>query len=437
MARDFLSPIKIVNVSALPAAGTKGRVICLTTNGHIYADNGTSWDDLASVGSGSPGGSNTQIQYNNAGAFGGASQLFWDEVNKRLGISIAPLFPLHIRDYSVTELTYQYGTLLLKRTGTNSFDSPVIEFYRAAGTVAAPTAAANGDQIGDFTFRVHDGTDYLPNASFGVKAEGAGLGGQFVWRTDNVPQTDGIVTDRFFITANGNIVIGTAALATNATNGFLYVAAGAGPPTGVPTAYDGRVPLYVDSTNNKLYQYTNANWIPVAGNSALNNASVANQTINAGVTALLTGSAISVPAVVPASKLRVGTVFKYKILVTKTAAGTAANTFVFKLGASGTTADATILTFTLPVGTAAVDDAEINIDVTIRSIGFNTAVAQGSLRLVHNLAATGFSTLPGVVLKATSAAFDSTVSLIASVACTTAAATVLTFSQVNAEAVNL
>ena len=167
--------------------------------------------------------------------------------------------------------------------------------------------------------------------------------------------------------------------------------------------------------------------------NTLNSVSLADQTINAAASAALAGSTINIPA----NKLRAGTVLKFKISVAKTAAGTASNAFVFRLGTSGTTSDAAILTFNLPVGTAVADQANVEIVVTIRSIGA-TAVAQGFLTLTHNLSTTGFATVPAVNLKATSGSFDSTIAnLIASLSCTTAAATVLTFSQVIAEAINL
>lgn len=53
----------------------------------------------------------------------------------------------------------------------------------------------------------------------------------------------------------GNVIIGEAAIATTATDGFLYVPTCAGTPTGVPTAKTGRAPIVVDSTNHKLYFY--------------------------------------------------------------------------------------------------------------------------------------------------------------------------------------
>jgi len=58
----------------------------------------------------------------------------------------------------------------------------------------------------------------------------------------------------------GSVVVNTAALATTATDGFLYVPGCAGTPTGVPTAFAGRVPIVVDTTNNKLYFYSGGAW---------------------------------------------------------------------------------------------------------------------------------------------------------------------------------
>jgi len=60
---------------------------------------------------------------------------------------------------------------------------------------------------------------------------------------------------RLTIPGAGGLVVGIAALATNATNGFLYIPTCAGTPTGVPTAQTGTVAMVFDTTNNKLYIY--------------------------------------------------------------------------------------------------------------------------------------------------------------------------------------
>jgi len=61
-----------------------------------------------------------------------------------------------------------------------------------------------------------------------------------------------------------NIVLGKqAALATNVTDGFVYIPTSAGAPSGTPTAYTGKVALEFDTTNNDLYVY-DGGWLKVA-----------------------------------------------------------------------------------------------------------------------------------------------------------------------------
>ena len=69
----------------------------------------------------------------------------------------------------------------------------------------------------------------------------------------NTTTTTGTV--RLTADTNGNVAVGTAAIATNATNGFLYIPSCAGTPTGTPTTKTGLVPLVIDTTNHKLYFY--------------------------------------------------------------------------------------------------------------------------------------------------------------------------------------
>jgi len=39
-------------VAVLPMVGTVGRIVRLSTDNHIYHDNGAAWDDLSAIGSG-------------------------------------------------------------------------------------------------------------------------------------------------------------------------------------------------------------------------------------------------------------------------------------------------------------------------------------------------------------------------------------------------
>lgn len=60
---------------------------------------------------------------------------------------------------------------------------------------------------------------------------------------------------------NTDILAGSgAALATNATAGFLYVPVVGGTPTGAPTSRTGGIPLVFDINNNYLYFYNGGSW---------------------------------------------------------------------------------------------------------------------------------------------------------------------------------
>lgn len=66
---------------------------------------------------------------------------------------------------------------------------------------------------------------------------------------------------RMTFDTTGNAVMGTAAIATDATAGFFWIAACAGAATGTPAATNtGRVPLVFDSTNGRLYAYYGGAW---------------------------------------------------------------------------------------------------------------------------------------------------------------------------------
>lgn len=52
-----------------------------------------------------------------------------------------------------------------------------------------------------------------------------------------------------------SVAIGSAALATNATDGFLYIPTCAGTPTGTPTTATGRIPMVYDTSAHQFWFY--------------------------------------------------------------------------------------------------------------------------------------------------------------------------------------
>ncbi len=92
---------------------------------------------------------------------------------------------------------------------------------------------------------------------------GAGAGGSVIIKTSPATgssSTPNTLTTALTIDQKANLVMGTAALSTGATDGFLYVASCAGTPSGTPTAFTGRVPIQIDTTAGKFWAYYGGAW---------------------------------------------------------------------------------------------------------------------------------------------------------------------------------
>lgn len=133
------------------------------------------------------------------------------------------------------------------------------------------------------------------------------------------------------------------------------------------------------------------------------NQSVTNQTGFATDTAL-EGSAIAIPS----GGLKIGSRYKCKFNIVKTAAGVATPILDVHFGTAGTVADAVLTTLTFAAQTAAVDEALIELDVSFRVVGAS-AVIQVTGEMRHRQASGGFSNAGEGIQIATSSAFDSTV----------------------------
>lgn len=136
----------------------------------------------------------------------------------------------------------------------------------------------------------------------------------------------------------------------------------------------------------------------------LANASTAQQGAGFASDTYLTGSSIAIPSGYPI----VGSTYKLRFGVTKTAAGTAAPVLTVRIGTAGTTADAAILTFTFGAGTGVADTGFIEVEAAFRTVGSGTsAVLAGLCRLTSNLTTTGLSNAVKA-LQVVSSGFNST-----------------------------
>lgn len=172
-----------------------------------------------------------------------------------------------------------------------------------------------------------------------------------------------------------------------------------------PAAVASHGVLSVNSTNHKLTLVNPSGVAETLGR--LTNQNIAQLTGFATDTQI-SGSAIAIPP----GLLRVGTTYRCKFDLTKTAAGTATPIFTVRIGTAGTIADTARLTFTFGAGTAAVDTGMVEIDVHVRVSGSSCIIA-GTCRLQHHLAVTGLTSVTGVsgfsMFPVASSAFDGTV----------------------------
>jgi hypothetical protein len=190
--------------------------------------------------------------------------------------------------------------------------------------------------------------------------------------------------------------------------------------------------MYYNTSTNTFRCYENGIWKNCI--STPNNASVADQSIGASTTAYLTNSNINIPS----SGVQAGTTFDWRITMTKTAAGTAVNTFDIRFGTSGTTADTSRCSFNQGTQTAVADTAVVELTVTVRSVGSSATIAC-NYRMTHDLASTGFdNTLQTQTTDVTSGTFDDTVAnSIMGVSYTTGAGYSITVQQVQVTTTNL
>ncbi len=164
------------------------------------------------------------------------------------------------------------------------------------------------------------------------------------------------------------------------------------------------------------------------------NFSTTSQSPTATVRTYITGSSITVPV----GKLQIGTKFRWKFNMTKTAAGAATSVFDICFGTAGTTADTARVSFTKPGGTAIADEAFVVIEAIVRGPLSASGIVSGEFILQHNAQLTGHATTSSVVLNTVSGAFDVTVaSLIVGICATTGTGDVITIQQVTVEAMNL
>ena len=197
----------------------------------------------------------------------------------------------------------------------------VVAIQRTRGTYASPSPVQATDYLGQLIFSggttsTSGSPGFINTASITCQAaenfSPTNGGTALVFMTTPIGSVTR--TERMRVNNAGNVFIGTAALATSATDGFLQITSMPGQPSTAPSAGNtGVFPMVFDSTNNALMFYNNIS------NSWKNVATAA--TAAAG---LLTGTTLA-SNVVSSSLTSVGTLSNLVVTGTTTSGAFRAN----------------------------------------------------------------------------------------------------------------
>jgi hypothetical protein len=163
------------------------------------------------------------------------------------------------------------GALAVPRGGTGaaSLTANGVLFGSGTGAVQAtavgPANSVLAANAGAPFFTAGPIIDHIvvPNAVYGGSAANSQLTLRSTTITgsgDRISMQTGAAAERMSIDSGGNIVCGTGALATNATNGFFFMPGMPGSPSSTPTIYSSRLPMVYDSTHDYLWAYTATGW---------------------------------------------------------------------------------------------------------------------------------------------------------------------------------
>jgi hypothetical protein len=140
-------------------------------------------------------------------------------------------------------------TALFAGTAVNTSGNPIANQYGL--DVGGSGNVTNRAQI-----NLRDWTGTVSGNNYGIRQIGT-TGGRLNLFDAPLQIGNALRTD-----ATNNVVVGTAALATNAVAGFPFIPTCAGTPTGtVSPTFTGRDPLVYDSTNDILY-INDGGWVP-------------------------------------------------------------------------------------------------------------------------------------------------------------------------------
>lgn len=336
------------------------------------------WNEVGAGGGGVPAGSDTQVQFNDGGAFGADSGLTFDKTNNILSVNEAG--PITVNGAAITSHVRVAGTDGLtdveieahRHSATASAGASILG-VRSRGTETSPTAVNNGDRLLTITAAGFDGNDYATGAQIDFEVSAAPSSNDMP--TDIIFKTasDGTqaLVERLRINAAGNVVVANDLDASNVTVDDEAYGAG----------WNGSVEV---PTKNALYDKIET--LPQQDSMILSNGQ-GNSTVGAGVTtyANLFGGLTSFSTTESSRQSLVtnsGNISRLYVRTSNTQPGTGA--LVFTLRVNGVD---TALTVTVAANAVAGTFSD-----TVNSVAVNAGDLI-SLKLVNGASGTSAQTL--------------------------------------------
>jgi hypothetical protein len=412
-----------VKISALPSASSvaSGDLIPVIQGGVTKQ----ATVSLLPSGGGTPGGSTTQVQYNNASAFGGITGATADGTTMTL---TSPKIVTSIKDTNANTLLGVTAT----GSAVNNFTIANSATSTLGGTIGVQGTGTNLDinmtTKGDGAFRfgsnpptTHRNSIYFDNTEATSRSSQFTFakGATQYWSFGNDSGTNG--TQDFFIYDN---VAGLARIYFNGTRAELHTDSIFGwpgslafPPAALDTALSRNTAGVVEVNNGTAGQYRDikARNIDVSTAYTVAGITTAADYANSSISSVSAGYAADTylagsNTVVTAGGFKAKGQYHCVFDMVKTGAGTATPIITVRIGTAGTTADTARLTFTFGAGTGVIDTGTFDLWVNFRTVGAGTsAVVQGICIGRHNLATTGLFNNADVwtIVGTPSAGFDS------------------------------
>jgi len=231
--------------SGTPAGACSGTRVQFSSTGAQYCCIASTW--TACGGATPPGGSNTQVQFNDSSAFNGSSTLTWDKTNATLTFGAA-------NTYDAIKFTNTGARLHVGTNANNYFFQDSGGFLATPGSFRAlnlQSSVANGAAVSIFAGQNISSYDSASKTT-SCTITGSGASNQNLDLTANASQTPAGV-----INLNSNTKLGANTITSSAVPGFVgtasYAQALAASPT---TCGAGIAATGIDTSGNALGCFT-------------------------------------------------------------------------------------------------------------------------------------------------------------------------------------